>query len=234
MQSICKKQLLGLTGLLLVGFLGGHLGGNLFLFGGADSFNGYAQHLANLRPGLLLIEGALGLLFITHIITALNVWFENQAARPIKYIATNQNSEQSLASKTMPYTGLFILLYLIWHLFNYTYAFGINHQPGLLTIKLPNGTVETKDFGLYGIVYASFKFSILNTLFYVIAMCVIGFHISHGFASALQTFGFSHKKYTPIVEKLSKLIGLIVAVAFSSIALYILIFNPINAISGGN
>ena len=71
--------------------------------------------------------------------------------------------------------------------------------------------------------------AIIPVVLYVIAMIVLGFHLNHGFQSAFQTFGWQHKKYTPLVEAIGTLVSIIYAAGFSSIPIYFFILSV-----GGN
>ena len=44
-SSIMKKQIMGVTGLLLCGFLASHLAGNLLIYVGDRAFNAYGHAL---------------------------------------------------------------------------------------------------------------------------------------------------------------------------------------------
>jgi len=78
------------------------------------------------------------------------------------------------------------------------------------------------DHSYYNIVMDWFTYPIY-VLFYVIAMVLLGFHLNHGFQSAFQTFGWTHKKYTPVIEKIGTLYAIIMAVGFASIPIYFFI-----------
>src|SRR5580658_5847870 len=86
-SSIGKKMMVGLTGLLLCGFLITHLAGNLFLFVGSASFNRYAEFLES-QALLPLAEGGLLVLFLIHIALSVRARLINAAARPIGYEAS--------------------------------------------------------------------------------------------------------------------------------------------------
>ena len=77
MSSITKKQIVAVTGLLLILFVISHLAGNLLIYGGPRVFNGYVEFLDGLRPAFNLVEYALLLVFVVHICTTALVVFEN-------------------------------------------------------------------------------------------------------------------------------------------------------------
>ncbi len=209
-SSIGKKQVVAVTGLLLIGFILGHLAGNLFIFKGPDALNGYAHKLASMRPAMLLVELGLAGVFILHVCLTLWLLLYNTDARPVAY-EFYQPTERSLSSKLMPYTGSLLALFVLWHLADFTFA---DHK-GALSL------VGKDSLGLYGVVFNAFKNPIHSAL-YILAMCAIGFHLTHGFQSFLQTLGIDHPKYTPVINIVSVLMGIGVAAVFSSMPLYVL------------
>jgi len=211
-SSIGKKQIVAITGLMLIGFVITHLAGNLLIFLGPDVFNQYAQKLQNLRPGLYLIEAFLLYIFVVHLWFTALIVYDNIKARPIPYTVNKSSPQRSLATRLMPYTGMAILAFVIWHLLDFTFI----DQHGLRSV-LSDG----KSYGIYGIVYNSFKDPLHSTL-YIAAMLALGFHLSHALQSTIQTLGFLNPKYADNIKKFSNALGFFVAVAYSSIPIYIL------------
>ncbi|MDB6069772.1 MAG: succinate dehydrogenase subunit, partial [Verrucomicrobiales bacterium] len=84
-SSIGKKIIVAVTGLAMVGFLVGHLLGNLLIFGGPDAINGYAKKLHDLGPLLYVIRAALFAMFAMHVLCTIQLVRINRAARPQKY-----------------------------------------------------------------------------------------------------------------------------------------------------
>ncbi len=206
-SSIEKKQIVATTGLILIGFVAGHLAGNLFIYLGPEAFNGYAKKLAGLRPGLYLVEAVLSVLLIIHLWLTSLLAAENFKARPVRYRVAKDAGDRSLAARLMPLTGTVIILFVIWHLKDFTFS---DHHGARSILS------DGQSYGLYGVVYNSFL-DPLHCLLYVLAMVAVGFHLTHGIQSFVQTFGFYHPKYTPVVRTISKALGLLVAVAYSSI-----------------
>lgn len=211
-SSIGKKQIVATTGLVLILFVIGHLAGNLFVYGGPAAYNAYAKKLAGLRPGLYLVEFVLFLIFIVHLFVTVLLVLENIKARPLRYASYNPSPQRSFAAKIMPYTGTFILGFVIWHLLDFTFI----DQHGPRSI-LSDG----QSYGLYGVVYNSFLNPAHSGL-YILAMMCVGFHLAHGVQSFFQTFGFNHPVYFPWVKKISNAFGVLIAVGYSSIPIYVL------------
>ena len=178
-SSIGRKQIVAITGLALILFLIGHLAGNLILFLGPEAYNAYAKKLAGLRPGLYAVEFALLWVFVIHIwVTALLV-LENIRARQglSRYAQSRAVGERSWATRLMPYTGTYLLAFVIWHLVDFTFA--DHHGPRsfvLVTDSTGSLTnIYSKSLGLYGVVWNSFADPIHSVL-YIIAMMALGLH----------------------------------------------------------
>jgi len=201
MTSIGKKLLMALTGLSFIGFLSAHLAGNLFIYGGKNAFNSYAEHLHALGPVIIIAEFFLLVLVIIHILTGVVLFYQNIAARPIKYKKYKTAGGRSLGSSTMPYTGFIILAFVVFHLINFHF-------------------VDKTNTTIFQIVASTFA-NPLYLVIYVSAMITLAIHVSHGFWSLFQTIGANHSKYTPFIKILSIAICLIFGVGFGFIPIYI-------------
>jgi len=212
-SSIGKKQIVAVTGLVLILFVISHLAGNLLIYAGPDAFNGYAKILASLRPALTVVEMILLAIFSVHIyVTALLV-LQNFRARSVRYAVEKSKQEtSSLTSRIMSLSGTVVLAFVIWHILDFTF---VDHNG-------PRSMMHGKSFGLYGVVYNSFT-NPIHSLLYIIAIICVGLHLEHGVQSFCQTFGFNHPKYTPMLYKFSRWFALIITVGFCSLPVYILI-----------
>jgi len=208
LSSIGKKQIMGVTGLMLCGFLLTHMLGNFLIFAGPDSFNRYAHALTS-NPLLPLAELILIGIFGTHLILAIVVTRENKLARPIEYYSRVPSGRGStFASSTMPYTGIITFVFLIFHILGLKY--GTHYSVDI-------AGVEMRD--IYRTTVEYFQ-SPLHVIGYLIAILSLGIHVYHGFWSAFQSIGFSHPKYTPKLKIASRMYGLLVIFAYSSFPLY--------------
>ena len=113
-RSVGKKQVVGVTGLALLGFLAGHLAGNLSMLKGAEVFDAYAHFLES-QPLLIPVEFGLLTVFLLHIVMAIRVTLENWSARPVPYAAHVDAGGRTLGSATMIYTGAAVLAFLLLH-----------------------------------------------------------------------------------------------------------------------
>jgi succinate dehydrogenase / fumarate reductase cytochrome b subunit len=200
-SSVGKKLLMALTGFAFLGFLAVHLAGNLTIYGGREAFNGYAERLHSFDKPLLIFEMGLAAFALIHVVTGLVLFWQNRKARPVAYAGRKSAGGQTLASATMPYTGILILAFVIFHLASFTF---------------PSKAGTT----IFDIVSRAFQ-NPLYVVVYVLAMIVVALHVRHGFWSALQTIGANHPKYMPAISACSVVLAVAVGVGFGLIPLFI-------------
>ena len=200
-SSIGKKLLMALTGLSFCGFLAGHLAGNLTIYGGKDAFNSYAEHLHALGPVLTLVELGLLVFAVVHVCTGLILFYQNFRARTNRYAVNKRAGGRTIGSMTMPYTGILLLAFIIFHLINFHF-------------------VDKTNTTIYQIVAQAFE-SPLYVVIYILAMIVAAVHVSHGLWSAFQTIGANHLKYMPFIMALSIIFSLAVGFGFGIIPIYL-------------
>ncbi len=199
-SSVGRKLLMAATGLCFVLFLTTHLAGNLLLYRGGEAFNTYAARLHSLGPLLTMFELALLALALIHVVFGLWLFYENNRARPVKYAVKKSGGGQTWGSATMPYTGVLILAFVIYHLIRFHF-------------------VDKTTVPIYEIVQAAFQNS-FEVALYVAAMAVVALHVSHGFWSAFQTLGAHHTRYTPIIKGVGLIFSMVVGIGFGFIPVY--------------
>lgn len=199
--SIGKKLFMALTGLGFIGFLAGHLAGNLTIYGGKDAFNSYAEHLHSLGPLLTVAELGLLTFAFVHVAVGLLLFYQNFKARPTRYAVKKCGGGRTLGSQTMPYTGILILLFVLFHLVNFHF-------------------VDKTHTTIFEIVSNAFS-NPLYVITYVAAMIIVAVHVSHGFWSAFQTIGANHPKYMSIIQVAGIAFSILVGVGFGFIPIYI-------------
>jgi succinate dehydrogenase / fumarate reductase cytochrome b subunit len=200
-SSVGQKILVAVTGASLVGFLFFHMVGNLKMFSGQESINKYAYFLKHDLGALIWMAraGLLGL-FALHLFLALRLALKSKAARKIGY--KNQKSAQaSIASKTMMWTGITILLFAVFHLAHYTFGWlhGVEVD-GVYTNYLDLKDADGKH-DVYTMVIAGFTTPWISAI-YVMTQVLLFIHLSHGIASSLQTLGLVGKRFTPVAKLL--------------------------------
>ena len=192
-SSIGQKFVMGVTGLLLCGFLVAHLAGNMLLFVGEKSFNEYAHALHAQWELLAVAEAGLLLLFLVHIYLAFATTIGNLKARADSYTLRQTKVPGRIigANSWMFISGSVVLGFVILHLIDLKFALrsGINYP--------------------------------ISRVVYFVGVIVLGVHLSHGFASAFQSLGFNHPKYTPLIKILGKIFAVVIAVGFASIVVFV-------------
>ncbi len=197
--SIGKKLVMATSGFLLLSFLAIHAFGNAAIYMGSKYFQIYADTLHGF-PVLVLIFGV-GLLFIfiAHIGVGLLLFFEKRKTAS-RYNVQTRVVENTFASRTMPYTGALIFLFLIIHVF----GFGIAKPEDVKISML------VQDY-LSGFFYS---------LFYILSFIALAIHLNHGFWSMLQTFGINHPRYNTLISALTIAVPALFLVIFGGIPIY--------------
>jgi succinate dehydrogenase / fumarate reductase, cytochrome b subunit len=212
-SSIGTKILIGLTGLALVVFLILHLAGNLLVFAGPGPFNTYSHALIT-NPLVIPAEIGLAALFLVHIYKTVGNWITNRRARPDGYAEkrwAGTPSRKTLASTTMVYSGIVILVFLILHL--RTFKFGAYYQ-----------VADTGVRDLHRLVLEVFSHP-AYVIFYVVAMGLVGLHLGHGISSAMQSLGAEHPRYTKRLLVAGYTFAVVIAAGFASIPLWVFLLG---------
>ncbi|MET0133610.1 MAG: succinate dehydrogenase cytochrome b subunit [Kibdelosporangium sp.] len=192
-STIGKKAVLGVTGLLMLGYVVVHMLSNLKIFFGRDSIDGYAVWLRTLLDGLLGHEGfiwiarvGLVLCVALHMTAASQLARRAHRARPAGY-QHRAKVQGSYAARTMRWGGVILALFIVYHILDLT--------AGVLN---PNGV----HLAVYDNVTADFQLWYV-ALFYAVAVVCLGFHIRHGMWSALQSLGASSAARQRALQALS-------------------------------
>lgn len=183
-STVALKALMAVSGLLMVGFLVAHMLGNLWVFAGRDEFNTYAHHIRTLGEPMLPHKALLWIMRIGliaavlgHIFAAVALWKRNVKAvgGTKRYHSTKgrRGVQRSYASFTMRWGGVIILVFIVYHLLHFT---GNQIHPGGASDDPYQRVVN--GFEIWWVV-----------LSYTIAMLAVGFHLAHGFFSAVTTLG---------------------------------------------
>jgi succinate dehydrogenase / fumarate reductase cytochrome b subunit len=186
-SAVGKKWVMALTGIMLMGYVFAHMIGNLKVYLGADDFNHYGEFLRELLVPILprtvtlwLLRIGLIIAFALHIHSAASLTLMNRRAHAAGgYISRRDWQAANAASRSMRYTGLVVLLYLVWHLSDLTWG---TVNPGYV-----RGDV-------YRNLVASFERPLVAVL-YIVANIALGFHLFHGAWSMFQSLGLNNPKW---------------------------------------
>lgn len=225
-SSVGKKVITGITGLALFAFVIVHLIGNFTLLLGPGAFNGYAHFLESALHGWLIYVFEVGIIlfFVFHIAAAFTVaWTDKRAARQTGYKYRKNaggKSRKTFSSTTMIYTGLLLLVFIVYHIKIFKYG---AHDMMMV------GGVEMKN--LFRTVVLEFKkaWFVVAT---VVLMVLLGFHLRHGIWSAFQSLGWANDRYLPLLTRIALVFSILLAIGFIVIPVYLFFAGDPNAVAG--
>src|SRR2546428_5191654 len=198
-STIGKKAVMALTGLVLFGFLIAHMLGNLQIFLGPAVMNHYAETLHG-NPALLwTVRTVLLISVVLHIWSSVQLSLLKKDARPIAYVKYKP-LQSSWASRTMMLSGPIIAAFVLFHL-----------------LHLTTGTIHPQFVPLHAYENLVNGFPVPFAIVYIVAMVLIAFHLSHGVWSMVQSIGFSHPRYTPMIRKFAAIFSWILIAGFISV-----------------
>jgi len=203
-SSIGSKFILAVTGLLLLGFLIMHLLGNLQILRGPAAINGYSQWLHDHTGLLVTARIVLLAVFVLHVWTAIRLALENRAARPTRY-RIKAVIQATFSSRTMVYTGLLVLAYLVYHLLHYTFHTIDTGKMGLVD--------ATGHIDIYSMVVAGFRHPAVS-ISYIVATLILGLHLWHAIGSMFQTLGWDHPVFKPIGRALAVGLPVLITIGY--------------------
>ncbi len=202
-SSVGKKVVMAVTGIIGIGFVLGHMAGNLQMFkgtGAAQAMHDYAVLLRKTGGLLWLIRGVLLGAIALHVTAALQLSARNRAARPVGYGA-KKDQVSTLASRTMRVGGIVLLAFIVFHIADMTFGIGV---PGFVHLdpynNLRNGFTRW-----------------WTVVFYVVAMASLGLHLFHGAWASLRTLGARRPSAAPLHRNIAVALAIITALGFAAV-----------------
>jgi succinate dehydrogenase / fumarate reductase, cytochrome b subunit len=211
-DSIGRKVVMAVTGLLMVLFVVGHLLGNLTIFAGQDGLNAYAAKLHEVAPLLWGTRVIMAASVLLHLYLAIQITMENSTAKPEKYAVSN-SLRATFSSKTMIWTGVILGAFVVYHLLQFTFR---------VTPDVVVGFDSLDRFDVFTMVVTSLERTVIGLL-YVIAMVSLFLHLSHGIQSAFQTLGLSNAVLLPRYGVAGKVASGIFLIGFGAIPVLVLV-----------
>jgi succinate dehydrogenase / fumarate reductase cytochrome b subunit len=210
-SSIGRKVIMSLTGLFLILFLVIHLAGNLQLLNddGGESFNLYSHFMAH-NPLIQFVSKANFFFILLHAVVSYTLYIKNKKARPIGYKVSGGSANSSWSSRSMSLLGTLILIFILIHLRGFWYEFKFGDQIQWTEI---DGVAMHNAYFWVADAYAN----PLISLFYIISMIVLGFHLWHGFSSAFQSLGLNHVKYNGLINIVGRLYAIAIPALYAII-----------------
>ncbi|NNJ24035.1 succinate dehydrogenase cytochrome b subunit [Alienimonas chondri] len=228
MSSIGKKYVMGLSGLLLIGFVATHLAGNLLIFSGSEAYNTYAAKLHDLGALLYLAEAGLLALFVVHVLYAYWLVAENRASRgdegyEIGYRSKQRTTYLNLAPRSwMAISGTIVLGFLIWHLIDMRFGLRDNVDPTFE--RYVDEGLQSEDGRPLFLRYER-AIQILQTpvsfVLYAVGSILLGFHLSHGASSWFRSVGLETHGLGGPLKKLGVILAVVIGLGFASIPIYV-------------
>jgi len=212
---IGKNVVMAITGLILFGYVVGHLLGNLQIYATDPAqINHYAAFLhnpANVIP-LWVVRVLLLAAVVLHIVAAVQLWGQNRAARPDRYVR-KADVPTAYAARTMRWSGVIVGAFIIFHILHLT----VGAIPGLPAS--PELAANSPD--VHNNVVRGFQ-NVWVSAFYIVAMILLCMHLYHGLYSLFQSLGFVHARYTPRIKKGAAVVAVLIALGKISIPLAVL------------
>lgn len=217
-SSIAKKWITGVTGVVLVLFLVGHLAGNLLLFMGPEAFNRYAHFLEHgLLHGMGIYLAEAGLLAVVgaHAVMGILIWWRKKRVRPVAYrrsVSARRASRLTFASRTMLVSGVVVIFFLVWHIrmFKFGPAQEVSYDGQAMR-------------DLYSVVITSFKEPLI-VVGYLVSLAAIWLHLRHGIASAFQSLGQYSRRSAAWLYGGSMAAGVLLIAGFALLPLWACFF----------
>ena len=201
--SIGKKVVMAVTGLILLSFVIGHLIGNLQIFSPPEKINGYAHFLQSLGPALWGIRAFLLLTVVLHIWTAIALVIENRAARGSERYLDKRYIRASYASRTMKWSGLIVLAFLIYHLLHFTVK--ITDDAG----RYPTTTLHGETVpDVHSMMVLGFQQPLVSA-FYLVSIALLSWHLRHGISSMFQSVGLRTRAWGGILDRAALLFAIV-------------------------
>ncbi|MBY8879360.1 succinate dehydrogenase cytochrome b subunit [Actinacidiphila acidipaludis] len=205
-STIGKKTIMAVSGLLMLTYLAVHMFGNLKIFFGPGTFNGYAHWLRTLGEPFLHYEWALWIIrvglvvcVVAHAVCAYQLSRLDRRARPVGYV--HRRPRASYATRTMRWGGVILGLFIVWHLLDLTtLTVNRNAEPGH-----PYQNVVATFHTWYG------------DVIYIVAMLALGLHIRHGFWSAAQTLGAGSRTRDRVLKSTANGLALVLTAGFIAV-----------------
>lgn len=203
-----KKVVMAVTGALMFLFIIGHVLGNLQIFEGPAKLNAYGHFLHSIGEVLWIVRIVLIAAIILHITATVQLALRNQQARPVGY-SRKQSINSSYASRTMYWSGPIVLAFIIFHLLQFTAGY----------IHPESQFIEGD---VYHNVVAGFQVWWVS-VWYIVAVSLLGFHLRHGLWSMFQSVGYNHPRHTPLLKKAAFVIALLITLGYISIPISVLL-----------
>src|SRR6478672_1717127 len=213
-SMVGKKVVMGVTGVIGIGFVILHSLGNLLIFQGSTALNAYSHFLKSSAELLWALRTVLIVAVVLHVIAAVQLTRQSRAARPTGYVK-HESQVSTLASRTMRWGGVLLLIFIVVHILHFT------------TRKIDpagwNGQTDAAGrVDVYGNIVNSFRIWWVSA-FYIISMIALGLHLFHGAWASVRTLGYAKPSDDPLKRRIALGVALIVWAGFTAVPLGVLL-----------
>jgi len=213
-STIGKKIIMGVTGLIGVGFVILHMAGNLQAFIGQEKINSYGTMLHGPLAELTwLLRIILIVSVVLHVLMAVQLTRLSAAARPIGY-KKKQPQVATLASRTMKWGGVLLVVFIVVHILHFT-----TEQIDPAGWRGMYDSHGNRD--VYGNLVASFRIWWVAA-FYIVAMLALGLHLYHGAWSSVRTLGYAKSSPRPLHRQVALVVAAVVWLGFTILPLAVI------------
>ena len=210
-STIGKKVLVAITGILFCLFLLFHLVNNLVIYTGEENFNYLVSSLEKIKPLIRLLEVVLLTILVVHISNSVYLSIQSRKSGNQTSLSDVKKPNAPLSSRTMIFTGSVLFIFIVVHLSTFWFNFQLTDDHDAYYNMVTNSAIG---FG-----------NIFITILYLVAMVILGFHLKHGFSSAIQTLGIKDTSIGKVVSKIGVVFWLFIPAGFFSIAFWFGILN---------
>jgi len=208
--DVGKKYAMAITGVIGLGFIFFHMIGNLHAFEGMAEINEYGEGLRDIGEPLfprtlvlwLFLRLPLVLALVIHVHAAYALTRSNARARADGY-EIRKYSAVNYASRTMRWTGVIVLLFLVWHLADLTWG-----------LEAANPAFERGD--IYNNLIASLERWPV-TILYVVAQGALALHVWHGAWSMFQSIGLNNPRFNAFRRTFATVFTIVVVAGFLAV-----------------
>ena len=210
-STIGKKVLVAITGILFCLFLLFHLVNNLVIYTGEENFNYLVSSLEKIKPLIRLLEVVLLTILVVHISNSVYLSIQSRKSGNQTSLSNVKKPNAPLSSRTMLFTGSVLFIFIVVHLSTFWFNFQLTDDHDAYYNMVTNSAIG---FG-----------NIFITILYLVAMVILGFHLKHGFSSAIQTLGIKDTSIGKVVSTIRVVFWLFIPAGFFSIAFWFGILN---------
>ena len=210
-STIGKKFLVAITGILFCLFLLFHLVNNLVIYTGEENFNYLVSSLEKIKPLIRLLEVFLLTILVVHISNSVYLSIQSRKSGNQTSLSNVKKPNAPLSSRTMLFTGSVLFIFIVVHLSTFWFNFQLTDDHDAYYNMVTNSAIG---FG-----------NIFITILYLVAMVILGFHLKHGFSSAIQTLGIKDTSIGKVVSTIGVVFWLFIPAGFFSIAFWFGILN---------